>query len=224
MHVLDQPIWNALQTRQARWAEGGALARRFPPAMTTLGALREPSIEAFDALAALQQPGEATALLFPEAVGPPPGWEVIRSFLLPQFIHVGDVPAPPKIEPEALGDSDSPAMYELARLTKPGPFGLRTYQLGGYYGVYRAGRLAAMAGERLQLPGYTEVSAVCTHPDFAGQGLAAGLVATVAGRIRARGETPFLHVVAENTRAIALYERLGFRRRREIPMLVVRRR
>jgi len=45
-------------------------------------------------------------------------------------------------------------------------------ELGRYFGVIENGRLAAMAGERMGMPGFREVSAVCTHPDFLGRGLA----------------------------------------------------
>jgi ribosomal protein S18 acetylase RimI-like enzyme len=116
-----------------------------------------------------------------------------------------------------LGVDDVPAMSDLAGRTRPGPFGERTVELGGYLGVWRDGRLAAMAGERFSAPagdgtGWTEVSAVCTDPAFRGQGLATRLVRAVAARIRARGDEVFLHVVETNTAAVALYERIGFSR------------
>ena len=102
-------------------------------------------------------------------------------------------------------------MIELTALTKPGPFGPRTHELGTYVGIRDGGKLVAMAGERLKVPGYTEVSAVCTHPDHLGKGYARVLMKEVMRAIRERGETPFLHVRGDNARAIALYERLGFR-------------
>ena len=79
-----------------------------------------------------------------------------------------------------------------------------------------------MAGERLKPVGYTEVSGVCTHPDHRGKGYAAGLMRHVAGRIFARGETPFLHAYATNTGAIGLYETLGFRIRTEVTVTALR--
>ena len=114
-------------------------------------------------------------------------------------------------EIDELGPRDSPEMVELTTLTKPGPFGSRTHELGYYVGIRQEGKLVAMAGERLKVPGYTEVSAVCTHPDYLGRGYAGALMTEVMQQIRERGETPFLHVRADNARAIALYERLGFR-------------
>jgi predicted GNAT family acetyltransferase len=104
-------------------------------------------------------------------------------------------------------------MIELTDLTKPGPFGARTHELGDFYGIRIGGKLAAMAGERMKVDGHTEVSAVCTHPDHLGKGYAAALMRAVMRGIRARGETPFLHSRADNTRAIGLYEKLGFRQR-----------
>jgi predicted GNAT family acetyltransferase len=106
-----------------------------------------------------------------------------------------------------------PEMLDLTKLTKPGPFGTRTRELGDYFGVRSGGTLAAMAGERLRLPGYTEISAVCTHPDHLGHGYASGLIEILMGRIFSRGELPFLHVRPDNARAIQVYERLGFERR-----------
>jgi predicted GNAT family acetyltransferase len=122
-----------------------------------------------------------------------------------------------------LGDNDSPEMVELASLTKPGPFGRRTHELGYYVGIRDNGKLVAMAGERLKVPGYTEVSAVCTHPDHLGKGYAAKLMTEVMRCIRKRGEKPFLHVRSDNARAIAIYERLGFRIRWEGHFAVLRR-
>jgi GNAT superfamily N-acetyltransferase len=58
-----------------------------------------------------------------------------------------------------------------------------------------------MAGEGLKVPGYTEVSAVCTHPEHASKGYARILMTEVIGRIRDRGETPFLHVRKDDNEA-----------------------
>ena len=109
-------------------------------------------------------------------------------------------------------------MLALATLTRPGPFKERTHQFGGFIGVKDGGRLIAMAGQRMQPVGFVEVSGVCTHPDHRGRGYAAALMRVVAGRIRGRGDTPFLHAYADNRGAIGLYETLGFRFRRELTM------
>jgi predicted GNAT family acetyltransferase len=96
-------------------------------------------------------------------------------------------------------------------LTKPGPFGLRTIELGDYYGYFDGERLIAMAGERTFVPGFREVSGVCTHPDFQGRGLAGKLMRRLIAQELARGELPFLHVMSHNAVAHELYLRMGFR-------------
>ena len=130
-----------------------------------------------------------------------------------QLVDDGLAAAP---DPEAvrLGPADVPEMLDLVERTRPGPFLPRTVELGTYLGIRRNGALIAMAGERLHPPGWTEISAVCTDPDFRGEGLATRLILAVAHGIRERGETPFLHTAASNTNAIRLYESLGFRLRR----------
>ena len=45
----------------------------------------------------------------------------------------------------------------------------------------------------------------------------------VSQGIVARGELPFLHMLAENASAIALYEKLGLRRRLQFRFTVLRR-
>jgi predicted GNAT family acetyltransferase len=112
-----------------------------------------------------------------------------------------------------LTQADVPEMLALTELTKPGPFGSRTHEMGDYFGICRTGVLAAMAGERLRMPGYTEISAVCTRPEHLGKGYASALIEMLAKRICIRGEVPFLHVRSTNVRAIQVYERLGFRKR-----------
>ncbi len=217
MHPLDNPIWQALTTTQARFAQGHSLARKFPKEVSVLGAFSEPTEEAYDSLASLLDPGERVGL-FLHAPPDSAAWTVTHSIPLLQMVCEKGILPPPKAASGApefvrLTDAEVPEMLTLTRLTKPGPFGARTYELGDYFGLRQAGTLIAMAGERLRLPGYTEISAVCTHPDHLGHGYAAGLMAKLMERICKRGEQAFLHVRADNQRAIALYERLGFRKR-----------
>ncbi|MDP5218745.1 GNAT family N-acetyltransferase [Ruegeria sp. 2205SS24-7] len=101
-------------------------------------------------------------------------------------------------------------MLDLAKLCKPGPFRSQTNRLGDFIGTFRDGALVAMAGQRLKLPGYTEISALCVDPAFRGRGMGTELVRRMCDRIRDAGNTPFLHAYASNTSAIALYEHLGF--------------
>jgi predicted GNAT family acetyltransferase len=112
-------------------------------------------------------------------------------------------------------------MLALATATQPGPFFARTHELGTFWGVRVDGRLVAMAGERMKLPGYTEVSGVCTDPAHRGKGYAALLSRTAATQIKARGETPMLHAYASNTPAIRLYEQLGFELRTHVNVTIL---
>jgi ribosomal protein S18 acetylase RimI-like enzyme len=219
MHPLDNPVWQALTTSQAHLAKTGKLARRFPDDVTSLGGFLEPVQDAYDSLAAILDDVNATGLVFDSPQHPPAGWTVIVGAPLLQMIHEDGRMAAASPSQSASREileltlADAPEMVALAQLTKPGPFGLRTRELGTYLGIRHEGRLVAMAGERLRVPGFTEISAVCTHPDHLGRGHAAALMTTLMERIQGQGEVPFLHVREDNTRAIALYERLGFRKR-----------
>jgi ribosomal protein S18 acetylase RimI-like enzyme len=225
MHPLDNVIWHALTTRQTQFAEGSAKARRFVREVSPLSGFEEPSDTNYSALAGLVGDGATTAVFLDQPFTQHPGWEFVVGAPLVQMVC--DKPASfPASNGQAileLGSSESPEMLELTALTKPGPFGTRTHELGAYLGIRAAGRLAAMAGERLKVPGFTEISAVCTHPEHTGKSYARLLMSEIIKRIRARGETPFLHVRQDNTRAIALYESLGFQRRKLLHFAVLRR-
>lgn len=226
MHALDNVIWQALTTRQAQFAECFDRARRFVREVSSLTAFEEPNPQGYEALAGLVGVGGTAALFLDSDYEPRPGWELVAAAPLLQMVcqngsgrQVRSDSAPEIIR---LGAQESPEMVELATLTKPGPFGLRTHELGTYLGIRWKGKLVAMAGERLKVPGYTEVSAVCTHPEHAGKGYARVLMTEVMGGIRDRGEIPFLHVRRDNARAVELYGRLGFRTRSEPHLEVLR--
>lgn len=225
-HPLDNVIWNALTTRQSHFAESCGEAVRFLREVTLLSAFRAPGDSGYESLAALVGPNGTAAVFLDDPYQPRPGWEVIATAPLLQMVCENGV-APqglPACEILELGDADSADMIELTSLTKPGPFGKRTHELGNYVGIRQNGKLVAMSGQRLQVPGYTEVSAVCTHPEHTGRGYAAAVMQEVMRRIRDRGEIPFLGVRGDNARAITLYERLGFRIRKHGYYAVLRRR
>jgi ribosomal protein S18 acetylase RimI-like enzyme len=223
MHPLDNPIWESLGTSHARFAESAGDARRFTPAVSLLAGLREPSKDAFASLFALTAAGEAAGLFFAASVPAPEGWTVVREGPLLQMVHGGGEVEGGESAFVELGEADVPEMRALTELTKPGPFSQRTHELGGYIGVREHGKLVAMAGERLRCPGYTEVSAICTHPEHLGRGHARTLTAVVAARIQARGETPFLHVLPGNARAADFYGRMGFAPRVLLHYMLLRR-
>lgn len=219
---LDRPIWHALAGRQAGFAVGAGLARRFRPEVSPFIACVDDSPEALGAVAPLL--GERDAVLFLQrgAVPLPPGTRVIEGGTGVQMVAWDYVTSEPPAGIVALGEEDAVEMLALATLTQPGPFRARTHELSQFWGVRgEDGRLLAMAGERLKLPGMSEVSGVCTHPRARGRGLAALLSRHVASEIVRRGEVPFLHAYASNDGAIRLYEKLGFRRNGEVEAIVV---
>ena len=214
MHPLDNAIWKALTSVQTSFGRGDDQARRFHPEVSLLGAVAQPSPGAFHSLAAITGQ-DAVGLVVDDPSSITADWTVKASVSISRMVHENSESADANARDrgpgfELLGDKDSPEMMELTQLTRPGPFGPRTHTLGTYIGIRQQGRLAAMAGERLRLPGYTEISAVCTHPDFLGRGYAGFLMRELITQIRRRREVPFLHVRPENERAIAIYKRLGF--------------
>ena len=198
-------------------------ARRFPPDVSTLAALAHEREELYDDLEKLVKPSQLVALLLKAPPRPPAGWEIVRTAPLLQMLHENGTPTGAEHKFIRLGAADAAEMVALAELTKPGPFAMRTHELGTYIGIREKGKLVAMAGERLRVPGFTEVSGVCTHPEHTGKGYAAALVRELLDQIRARGERPFLHVREANTRAAGLYRYLGFRDRVLLHVAVLRR-
>jgi ribosomal protein S18 acetylase RimI-like enzyme len=233
MHPLDNPIWNALNTRQENFAVVQGPARKFPAEVTTLAGFAEPSQESLEALEQLLKPGKVVGLFLHQAAKLPAGLTSFHELPLAQMWREGDrhsakgasasgnVARDSKEDFVELVIADVPEMVALAKLTEPGPFGTRTRELGTYIGIKKNGKLAAMAGERLKVPGFTEISAVCTHPTQTGHGYASALVAELTARIHARGETPFLHSREDNVRAIDVYKRLGFTQRLRFHLMVV---
>lgn len=222
-HPLDNVIWQALTTVQADWSRGGALARRFRPEFARFAGMPAASEGATRALAADMVADEVVALSQADDVDPGPWFDVVDRKSLVQMVGpaTGEVREPRRFR--ALGPADVPQMTALVQLTAPGPWYERTAELGRFLGFEQEGRLVAMAGERMRVPGHTEISAVCCHPDWRGRGLAADLLRLVSQAIVARGETPFLHVLAENASAIALYEKLGLRRRLQTRLTILQR-
>jgi len=212
-HPLDNPIWTALTTSQVHFAEVSELARKFVPDVGPLAGFEQPAREAYASLAKLVRVGTGAGLFLEapanQADIESAGFTVVEQDSLLQMIHSDcELPAR-RIDFVELTTADSPHMLALAMMMKPGPFGTRTHELGTYIGVRKEGQLAALAGERMHVPGFTEISAVCTHPSHSGRGYATALMVELIQQIRRRGEIPFLHVRLSNT-AIGLYRRLGF--------------
>lgn len=218
----DNPVWHALRGRQRHLAEAEPASPvvRFDRDVNIFHAVDRLDDEAWKHLAERVGPGGAAILMRAEIPQPPPGWREEQRYPLVQLL-AGELPEPADVPIERLGPDDREEMLALARLTVPGPFQLGTPRLGSYVGVRQAGRLVAMAGERLKLPGWTEISAVCTHPDAQRQGLGAALTLWMARFIRAAGDDAYLHVMIENESALRLYQALGFEIRRSIDVAVL---
>ncbi|WP_433528079.1 GNAT family N-acetyltransferase [Micromonospora sp. CA-263727] len=213
--ILDNPVWAALTGAQRGLAERHGEAARYHRDVSPFHAMADTDDPAAWAdLAALAGPG-ATVWMAGGTGWLPAGWTVEQQI---EGVQLVDVAAETAGDPEALRltNADVPEMLDLVARTRPGPFLARTIELGHYLGIRRDGVLVAMAGERMRLPGWSEISAVCTAPEARGQGLAGRLIRAVVAEIRARGERPMLHAAAENTGAIRLYEALGFTLRRQM--------
>jgi predicted GNAT family acetyltransferase len=213
-HVLDNLGWHALTSHHARFASGTQLAKRYPADIIALAALADHSEAALRDLAQIVPQDEQIALLEANLPSSIPGWTIHETFAANQMVC--QQPLPP-IEPTVkivnLGASDVADMLQLVELTRPGPFSARLMELGNYIGIRQDDQLIAMAGQRIHLTGYQEISTVCTHPEHQGKGYARLLVNWLVNSIWGRGEIPFLHVLPTNTRAIELYEKLHFHER-----------
>jgi predicted GNAT family acetyltransferase len=219
-HILDRPALHSLASHHRFLAEGGPHAFRYQPDVAPFVAASDDGDESLKAMARLLVPNRS-AIILQSTKGPLPPGAVMQGEADAVQMVAKNLAKPAKtFDHRQLSAADAAEMVALAVLTKPGPFLPRTHELGGYVGIHVEGKLVAMAGERFHLQGYAEVSAVCTHPEFRGQGYASFLLLLVAARIAARGEIPFLHTYASNTGAIKLYETLGFVHRTNMHVLV----
>ena len=221
--LLDNITWHALTGPQAPVSTGTDAARRYAPGFSPIVAFADPDQPNLAALDPYCEPGEH--LYCGGWSGrAPAGWQIDAETTMIKMVW--QAPAPPADEAFVavrLGAGHVPQMLELVALTKPGPFGPRTIELGEYFGVFEGRRLVAMAGERMHAPPLREISGVCTHPDFQGRGLARRLMELLLSREMRRNETPFLHVLRDNHDAYRMYERMGFRDHQELIVRVLSR-
>ena len=222
--ALDNPFWSSLTMGHAHFALGGTLARRYPTDISPIAGLAAPEPANIAALETVVDVGDDMANVARSVPRLPTHWEILYESRLTQMIRSEQTPLPEgDLDASSLGPADVPEMLALVELTKPGPFRLRTIELGAYVGLRQSGRLLAMAGERLGIADFREVSAVCTHPEVQGRGYARALIARVVNAMMRAGQTPMLHVESANQRAIELYASLGFGRRSELSLLYARR-
>lgn len=208
--LLDNIMWHALTGQHSRYAAGTGGARRYAAGFSPLLGFANPTAPDFGAVAGCCTPGEH--FYCAGWSGPAPAdWQVDAETTMFKMVWETDPPdadeAPDAVR---LGPEHAQQALDLANLTRPGPFGPKTIELGEYFGYFDGRDLVAMAGERMHAGTLREVSGVCTHPDFQGRGLARRLMLKLVYRQMQRGETPFLHVMRDNGGARRLYERMGF--------------
>jgi len=222
-HLLDNIVWHSLFGPQARFSAGNDRARRYARGFSPIIGFPDQQQPDFAALEAFTEPGEN---FYSDgwSGAAPSGWRVDTETTMFKMIWDGTLPeADEASDAIPLGAAHAEQALELALLTRPGPFGLRTIELGDYFGYFRGKRLVAMAGERMQAGALREISGVCTHPDYQGRGLAKKLMLKLVRRQLLRSETPFLHVMSANSGARGLYERMGFRNYKESVVRVISR-
>lgn len=210
--VLYNPVYNALLSRDAHLGFANGEVRWFDEDVSPFAGFPEDYKKGFVDLYSFHPPGRTILYATPQEIKEPAGWRLLREIKGLQFIYTG---GPTRnghsLKLVALQKENVEEMIKLAVLTKPGPFAARTIEFGHYFGIFDGGQLVAMTGQRLHVAAYTEISAVCTHPAHLGKGYAAALMQHQLNLILGHGQVPFLHVREDNSRAIALYERLHFK-------------
>jgi ribosomal protein S18 acetylase RimI-like enzyme len=211
INLLHNPVYHALLTGNQHLNKGTEKALFFDEAVSPFAGFDEGYETGFDELYNFLPAYRKILYATPFDIRQPAGWQLIQKVRgLQMVLQTGYKPIATTAQPVPLQQQYIPAMMQLAALTKPGPFGPGTIAFGNYFGIFENGQLVAMTGQRLHVGSCIEISAVCTHPYHTGKGYALALMQHVIGVIYQQGKIPFLHVREDNTRAIALYERLGF--------------
>lgn len=209
-HLLVNIAWHTLAGPHSIFASGTDDARRYAVGFSPIIGFADVLRPNFDGLAPYCESGEH--FYCDGWTGrAPAGWRIDAESTMFKMVWESTADVHDEV-PEAVrlaGEHASQAL-DLATLTRPGPFGPRTIELGEYFGIFDGQRLVAMAGERMTAGNLREISGVCTHPDFQGRGFARRLVAKLIHRQLRRNETPFLHVMHDNGNAHELYARTGF--------------
>ena len=211
-HILENPVYNALLTGDSHLSFGAEKVKYFDAEVSPYAGFPEDYANGFTDLYELLPAGRRILYAKPTPITTPKGWQLQHEIKGLQFVYDGSN----NIEADfsnivPLTEEHVDEMIGLVKLTKPGPFGKRTIDFGYYHGIFDNGKLVAMTGQRLHVANYTEISAVCTHPDHLGKGYASTLMKHQLQIILNNGQQPFLHVRDDNSRAIAVYERLGFK-------------
>lgn len=208
---MNNPVYHALLSGDRHFNLGNGKVQYFDEQVSPFVGFEEGFEKGFSDLFELLPARRKILYAIPSFINRPTGWEILHEIKGLQFVYEKGG----RIKTESsniipLTAKHVEQMMCLAQLTKPGPFGKRTIEFGSYFGIFDNDRLVAMTGQRLHVENYTEISAVCTHPDHLGKGYAYNLLQHQMQIILELGQQPFLHVREDNLRAIAIYERLGF--------------
>ncbi|HTE27654.1 GNAT family N-acetyltransferase [Flavitalea sp.] len=231
-HILDNPIWEGLNTGNKHFASGNESVKYFPALVTTFAGFRGFEAEEFRLLYDMLPQGSVRATFIPYHIEVPAPWQLLPGLEIYQMIDTGHITQIGSDDTDDTDDTDDkivkltnkdiPEMLNLTRLTNPGPFNERTIEFGNFFGIFSGDQLVAMAGQRLQVHEYSEISAVCTHPDHQGHGYARRLLLHQLKIIRGEDRKPMLHVKIDNKAAVSLYESLGFEIRRKLEVIIFR--
>jgi ribosomal protein S18 acetylase RimI-like enzyme len=210
---LADPVRHALNSAHQHFEIGSASARRYPEEVAPFAVIDDTSEPTLVRLQALLVPGEQV-YIFNEPLAGMNGLAAgapLQTFQMVGPDRVSRETAEDGTRPALMTGDDGAAMFELISFVFPGFYRPRTHEMGRYYGIHQDGKLIAMAGERLCMSRFREISGVCTHPDHTGKGYARLLMNCLMCDHAAAGVKSFLHVGQANTRAASIYERMGFR-------------
>jgi ribosomal protein S18 acetylase RimI-like enzyme len=223
-HILDNPIWWALNGESRHLGQSMDQLKYFFPEVSPFAAVAEDTTDNFRSLFEHFKEDQIVVMFSPKIDLDPSPWTIVDKIPGLQMVFEGKIPQEVQAaDIVELGEQHVPQMLTLTQIAPPGPFAQRTIEFGGYSGIFFGDDLVALAGERLRAGAYTEISAVCTHPDYAGRGFAKRLILHKLKQITAAGRVPYLHVKSENTIAADLYQRMGFVVRSEMNFYILKR-
>ena len=214
---LDNPVWHSLTSTHSPYALGGDFVKRYPVDMLRILGCKTPLTADLEQIEPWVVPGE-NFFVVGELPALPKNWVLHSKLECVQMVcsKLNTLDTKNVADIEQLTEDHRSDMLELIGLVQPGYFFHNTPLLGNYFGIIKNNKLVAMAGERLKMTGFTEISAVVTHPDHTGQGYAQNLVAHVSKKNIEQNAVPFLHFVNNNVRARRVYELLGYTERKTI--------
>ncbi len=208
--LLQNPVYNALLTGDKHLRFGNEHVKYFDEEVSPFAGFDEEYKNGFADLHELLPLGRKILYAIPSFITQPKGWQLQHEIRGLQFVYEGNEIKTEFRNVTPLTEMHVEEMIKLVKLTKPGPFGKGTINFGSYFGIFENEKLVAITGQRMHVGNYTELSAVCTHPNYLGKGYASILLQHQLQIILQNNQLPFLHVREDNERAVALYHRLGF--------------